>query len=78
MSRSPSTISREIRHATSKGYNAEVAQWYAQQNAHYRKSGKHKLTEGSNVIDVSQLIPGTYALRLTGENGQTINFSIVR
>lgn len=37
-----------------------------------------QLTEGSNVIDVSQLIPGTYALRLTGENGQTIHFSIVR
>jgi IS30 family transposase len=50
MGRSPSTISREIRHAKGKDYNAEVAQWYAQQNAHYRKSGKRKLTEGSALL----------------------------
>jgi len=48
--RSPSTISREIRHAKENTYSAEVGQWYAEQNAPFRKRGKRKLKEGSALL----------------------------
>jgi len=50
MGRNPSTISREIWHAKSKGYQARQGQWFVEQNAHYRKAGKLKLTEGSALL----------------------------